>query len=374
MIIPLCVDVSSKTIVISIYDGDDQTEKSCLLQCEIILSSLKFIGNSKLLSSGSLPLNSFFFSTDLGIYITDELDLQLQKNGISLSANCIEQIESRDVEDKERNASLNSEIASSTNLLEQLRSCAVSKIDSSLQEYNRDILNGSKKSLHDKLQAELNRMDHELKTELIAEKNDQALLRRFVNTEAIISNCQALETEEKKVADLCRLKREENVRLKFLFEVRQLKLISEIQAIYPIEKSEGNDYSIRGLDFPADHTTVDDDHISSVLGYICHLLILLSKYLELSLRYPVAYASSKSLIRDPILAGLNNATGTGPAATLPLYRKGVDRDKFEKAIILLQRNVEHVVRSVGLEYKANKSLLYNLNEIFIHEICPNFEI
>ena len=102
----------------------------CILQCDVHLPKLIFIGNRKILT-GSLPLNSMFFSTDLGLYISEELHLLLQKNGVNVSTNPNPNpnLESRDIEDDERNDSLRSEIAASMNLIKEYISTAVAKID-----------------------------------------------------------------------------------------------------------------------------------------------------------------------------------------------------------------------------------------------------
>lgn len=83
------------------------------------------------------------------------------------------------------------------------------------------------------------------------------------------------------------------LRTKFLLEARQLKLLSELQAVYPIERLVSGDYAIRGLDLPNDLSSRDDDHVGAALGYVVHLLILMAKYLEISLRYPLVYQSSR---------------------------------------------------------------------------------
>ena len=107
-----------------------------------------------------------------------------------------------------------------------------------------------------------------------------------MNVETLMLGCQDLMTKAAELESTCKSKKEENSKIKFLFELRQIKLISEIQTIYPIEKSElTGEFCIRGLELPSDLSSVDDDHVSSALGYVAHLLVLLSKYLELPLRY-----------------------------------------------------------------------------------------
>lgn len=72
----------------------------------------------------------------------------------------------------------------------------------------------------------------------------------------------------------------------FLLESRQIKLLSELQSIYPIQRLENQEYAIRGLELPSDlnSTTRDDEYISSALGYVCHLVFMLSKYLQVGSR------------------------------------------------------------------------------------------
>lgn len=70
--------------------------------------------------------------------------------------------------------------------------------------------------------------------------------------------------------------------LQFMFEARQIRLISELQEIYPIERNNGNgEYTIRGIELNELSTQQrDDEGPASALGYLVHLVILLSKYLE----------------------------------------------------------------------------------------------
>lgn len=66
------------------------------------------------------------------------------------------------------------------------------------------------------------------------------------------------------------------------------------QAIYPINiKEKSGEYCIRGLDLPADLYSIDDEKISSALGYTAHLVCMLAKYLQVPLRYQVIYNASR---------------------------------------------------------------------------------
>lgn len=80
------------------------------------------------------------------------------------------------------------------------------------------------------------------------------------------------------------------------------------------------------------------------------------------LRYHMYYQSSRSTIRDPLLHG---------GSAYPLYRKGIERERFEKAIILLQRNVSQLVQSRGLFFDPSKDMLENLKQIYPCDVCTS---
>ena len=91
---------------------------------------------------------------------------------------------------------------------------------------------------------------------------------------------------ENEVSVALEMLQEELMSTKFLLEARQLRLLCELQSIYPIEQldlnNNNNDYAIRGIELPRDLSAKDDDQLAAALGYIVHLMLLLSKYLEVS--------------------------------------------------------------------------------------------
>lgn len=127
----------------------------------------------------------------------------------------------------------------------------------------------------------------------------------------------------------------------FLVAARQRKLLGELQAIYPIERRSGEqEYRIRGLELPADvvNSPRDEELIASALGYVSHLVLMLSKYLEVPLRYALECKSSRSLIRD----------ATVGYAVFPLYRRGVERERFEWAVHLLRKDIQQLLCARGV--------------------------
>lgn len=118
---------------------------------------------------------------------------------------------------------------------------------------------------------------------------------------------------------------------------RQAMLVKQLGAVYPIEYEGAGEYKIRGIKISSSDLTVsgraDEETISTALGYIAHLVFMLSKYLHVNLRYRVVPYSSRSYLKDEI---------NDPHGEYPLYKKGVDKDRHERAIHYLRKDVEQV--------------------------------
>lgn len=74
---------------------------------------------------------------------------------------------------------------------------------------------------------------------------------------------------------------------------------------------------------------------------------------------------SRSFIRDP-------AVGNG--TTLPLFRRNVEKDRFDRAVAWLKRAAEQLLMSRGAGYEANQCLLANIQMLFQCEMCPKLAI
>ena len=97
----------------------------------------------------------------------------------------------------------------------------------------------------------------------------------------------------------------------------------------------------------------DEEALCTALGYLVHLLSLLSKYLGVSLRYQMLYFSSRSVMRDPVV-GVN----------APLYRKDMEIIRFKRAISWLRSNIEQLMDSRGLIMDRNSSSLAEIHRLF----------
>jgi hypothetical protein len=133
---------------------------------------------------------------------------------------------------------------------------------------------------------------------------------------------------------------DESSRLDFLLKARQLKLISNLQLVYPITRGKTGKYKIRGLTLSSETIQKSIDNFAIALGYIAHLVLLLTKYLQKPLRYPILYGASRSYITDPC-----TESSSGMAYTLPLFWRGSnsEREKIDLAILWLKRDIEQIL-------------------------------
>ena len=133
------------------------------------------------------------------------------------------------------------------------------------------------------LRKEVEEAEAEAEQEEYALAQEEAMLRQTNDLEETISQCQNLTTMINELNEASKIRAENLAKSQFIFEARQLKLLSELQTIYPIEQVDNGEYAIRGLELPVDPSQKDDEQISSALGYLVHLLLLTSKYLGIIL-------------------------------------------------------------------------------------------
>jgi len=110
---------------------------------------------------------------------------------------------------------------------------------------------------------------------------------------------------------------------------RRWQLIRELKGIYVIEHPKKTVYTINGISLPhSEFTGYDEDQIATALGYVCHLLFMSARYLQLPVRYPMSPMCSRSIIRDDI--------SQQNSPKFPLYSRGVDRTRFEYAVFFIE--------------------------------------
>jgi hypothetical protein len=130
-----------------------------------------------------------------------------------------------------------------------------------------------------------------------------------------------------------------------------VRLVCQLRDVYRVERLDDGTYTINGFVLPnSNFTGCDEEKIATALGYVCHALQLLCRYLGVPLRYPMAPMLSRSSIQDPI----------SNLGKYPLYSKGQDATRFEYGVFLLNKNLEQLVHSEGLEIESLRATLPNL--------------
>lgn len=148
------------------------------------------------------------------------------------------------------------------------------------------------------------------------------------------------------------LRREE-----FLKQAQCIKLLRELSTIYPISQKD-DQYTIRGLALPSDvyATSITEEEVSAALGFVCHLVVMMSKYLSIQLRHRIYANSSRSAV----------AQDSG-AHIYPLFTaRVVEQEQLKRGMALLGANVDCMVQTRGIECAPNSHLLARLQKIYEH--------
>lgn len=195
---------------------------------------------------------------------------------------------------------------------------------------------------------------------------EEALAEEGRQLEALMRDVVAEGGELERLRAAVEGAQDELARSVFLLEARQTRLLAELQGIYPLQQLSSGAWAIRGLELPRNAGHKDDEHVSSALGYVAHLALMLGKYLGVPLRYQILYYSSRSAIRDEVRDGASVSVNT-----FYLFRRGVERERFEAAVAMLQKNVEQILAARGLAYDAKQCMLANLHSLFAAELDPS---
>uniref|UniRef100_A0A8C8J6W4 C2 domain-containing protein n=1 Tax=Oncorhynchus tshawytscha TaxID=74940 RepID=A0A8C8J6W4_ONCTS len=143
------------------------------------------------------------------------------------------------------------------------------------------------------------------------------------------------------------------------FRCRQL--LSELSYIYPIDANQ-SDYGICGVKLPnsEDFQAKDDGSVAVALGYTAHLVLMISCFLQIPLRYPVIHKGSRSSIKDTITDKLSEKE-----REFPLYPRG-ERFQFEYGVYLINKNIAQLRYQHGLSTPDLRQTLPNLKNFLEH--------
>uniref|UniRef100_A0A8C6TSX1 UV radiation resistance associated gene n=1 Tax=Neogobius melanostomus TaxID=47308 RepID=A0A8C6TSX1_9GOBI len=212
------------------------------------------------------------------------------------------------------------------------------------------------------LRSELERQTKALGRETDLRQKERAQLQK--KEESFSAQHDTLKLEKESLTKLqkeCTAKRsllKSNAQLTF----RCRQLLSELSYIYPIDVTNQTDYVICGVKLPnsEDFQAKDDGSLAVALGYTSHLVLMISCFLQIPLRYPVIHKGSRSSIKDTITDRL-----TEKEREFPLYPRG-ERFHFEYGVYLLNKNIAQLRYQHGLTTPDLQQTLPNLKNFLEH--------
>ncbi|XP_025830467.1 UV radiation resistance-associated gene protein [Agrilus planipennis] len=138
---------------------------------------------------------------------------------------------------------------------------------------------------------------------------------------------------------------------------RQKQLMIQLLDIYPISSTPDNKFFIQNVYLPNSDVFYDSSESSLpvALGYVAHVLLMCSSFLQVPLRYPIMYFGSRSHIIDHITASLVERD-----RDFPLYTRGKDKMQFTYAVYLLNKNIAQLRWLCGQHTPNLRGTLSNL--------------
>lgn len=212
------------------------------------------------------------------------------------------------------------------------------------------------------------------RTKLLAQERD----RKLANIRKLNQECSALlDSNEDKNSELMSLYRQLSRDMEKLREwrrshsdirelyvhtsaqllLRRKQLLSQLLLIYSIKKVADNRFTISDVHLPDSESlsTVPETYLSVALGFVTHIVIMCSTFLQVPLRYPMVHIGSRSKVTDHITFNVPEKD-----REFPLYTKGKDRMQFQYAVYLLNKNIAQLRWYCGLPTQDLRATLSNL--------------
>ncbi|XP_071511679.1 UV radiation resistance-associated gene protein-like [Diadema antillarum] len=201
---------------------------------------------------------------------------------------------------------------------------------------------------------EKERGESQRKRQGIDEKKDETRLR-----------WERLETNRTELEEVRRLvgeQKEAEKQIVLQYTGRKATLVNELSYIYPIVPRPNNVVVICNAHLPNAESNMpsskDDPTVPTALGHTSHLVLMISKFLQIPLRYPINYNGSRSTIHDHITDSLADKD-----RDFPLYTRGKEKFHFNYAVYLLNRNIAQLRFVLGLPTTDLRATLPNLQSL-----------
>eukprot|EP01032_Pedospumella_encystans_P008984 gene8984-10606_t len=332
-----------KNIIVRAVCTNADKSESVIFSEEVNLTQLVPFKQPVLNGKFSIPINLLLINIDDALYTTERSFNIFFARTAKYTGEVFVLDEETDPDTLATTSALSEGIAASQIHIEVLRK----GLTTTLQKTDLVRLQTKKNDRQaelEKLRAEVAAAEAELTQDTIAFAEEKRIFAAGRKAEMMESTaaCQALLALQQSARGTINNKKQDWLKIKFLLEARKIKLLSELQTIYPIERLDNGECP---QIYMREKTS--------------------NKYLEIPLRYQLLFMASRSFIRDPVVAN-----GT----TLPLFRRGTERERFDRAVLWLKRAVEQLLQSRGVTYEPNQHILSNIHALFSCEMCPKIAI
>jgi len=225
----------------------------------------------------------------------------------------------------------------------------------------------------------------QIEQQLLNHDEQQRIIEGRNQLRSIMEQVQAMENEIHKSEDATGTERVNLFRNEIRCETNRIHLVMQLRCIFPIRVTHNDSsvihppnypkqqYMIANLPFPDDiHTPiVSDDQISAALGYVCQLVALASKYLDIPLRYTLICKASRSAVLFVSIGEVTSFSSSSRGGMVyPLFRERgvIDREQLDYGLTLLDRNVNCLLRVRNVSYRNDWNLLAKIDRLLVHVI------
>ncbi|KAG0001504.1 hypothetical protein BGZ79_004573 [Entomortierella chlamydospora] len=331
----------SSNIVIRIWAGNGGSNYFVLLEWRLDLCCLRFIGKELQDLPTSLPNNTVLFRFPDGFYTApDEEDTMEHPHtpllGPASTVMGFGVVPSYTYESVMRLNNLHECIADTKKSRDEIKH----NIELALNKENAPLIMQKRRGESQGRVAAL-RKEHTERRKAMAESRERGLTQEMYLEQSMTNLAKNKESLFHTLKE---------------FSTKRTELIATLFTIFPITESEIDPSLLKICSVPLPnsvYTGLDEDSIAIALGFTCHLVTMLAHYLSVPLRYPLTPMGSRALVLDPV------SLLVGPKE-FPLYGKGQERNRFEYGVFLLNKDIEQLMNSQGLQFMDLRQTLPNL--------------